>query len=112
MIDNMQIKTFLYCTKDKSNKIKKILAELKTYLNYRSGWQNNPKVVLAKLFGDDFKKLELSPLCIDLELRVCDLACPHCFRQTVATPDKIMNKKLALKLIDCRRIKSTFNEFN
>ena len=52
-----------------------------------------------KLFGDDFKKLELSPLCIDLELAsVCDLACPHCFRQTVATPDKIMNKNPKVRI--------------
>ena len=105
MIENMHInKAFLYCTKDKSNKEQeKILTELKkTYLNYRSGWRKQPQSCFSKkLFGDDFKKLELSPLCIDLELAsVCDLACPHCFRQTVATPDKIMSKKLAFKLID------------
>ena len=40
------------------------------------------------------------PLCIDLEVAsVCDLACPHCFRQFISTPDKIMKKDLAFKLI-------------
>ena len=31
---------------------------------------------------------------------VCDLACPHCYRQFIATPDKIMSKDLAFKIID------------
>ena len=105
MTENMHInKAFLYYTKDKPKKEQEeILKEFKKrYLNYRSGWRGQPQNCFNKrLFGDSFQKLELSPLCIDLELAsVCDLACPHCFRQTVATPDKIMNKKLAFKLID------------
>ena len=105
MTENMHInKAYLYYAKNKSKKEQEeILLEFKKrYLNYRSGWRGQPKNCFnKKLFGDSFRKLELSPLCIDLELAsVCDLACPHCYRQTMATPDKIMNKKLAFKLID------------
>ena len=40
-------------------------------------------------------------MCVDIEIAaICDLACPFCYRQYVATPDKIMDKKLAFKLID------------
>ena len=40
-------------------------------------------------------------MCVDIELAaICDLACPFCYRQYVATPDKFMDKKLAFKLID------------
>ena len=88
MTENMHInKAFLYYTKDKPKKEQEeILKEFKKrYLNYRSGWRGQPQNCFnKKLFGDSFQKLELSPLCIDLELAsVCDLACPHCFRQTV-----------------------------
>ena len=34
------------------------------------------------------------------QLSVCDLACPHCYRQFIATPDKIMSKDLAFKIIE------------
>lgn len=72
------------------------------YLNYRKNWRNFPKMAISKkLYGDDLKKIDAPPLCIDVELAaVCDLACPHCYRQTIATPDKIMKKELAFKIID------------
>ena len=54
-----------------------------------------------KLVGKKFEKSNLKPLCIDIETAsVCDLACPHCYRQFIATPDKIMSKDLAFKIID------------
>lgn len=105
MTENMHLnKAFIYDVKNKTKKEhESILSEFKKrYLDYRNGWRGQPQSCFnKKLFGDKFKKLDLSPLCIDLELAsVCDLACPHCFRQTVATPDKVMSKKLAFKLID------------
>lgn len=40
-------------------------------------------------------------MCIDIEVAaVCDLACPHCYRQFIATPDKIMSSELVYKIID------------
>ena len=48
-----------------------------------------------------FKEKKFSPLCFDIEVAsICDLACAFCYRQYVSTPDKIMKKELAFKLID------------
>ena len=48
-----------------------------------------------------FEESQITPLCIDIEVAsICDLACPHCYRQFIATPDKIISKELAFKLID------------
>ena len=39
-------------------------------------------------------------MCVDLELAsICDLACPHCFREYLATPDKVMNINFAKEVI-------------
>ena len=105
MMDNMQEnKAFLYSIKNKNNEEKKetLVDFKKRYLEYRTNWKGQPnKCFNNNIFGDELKKYNINPLCIDLELAaVCDLACPHCFRQTVATPDKVMEKKLAFKLID------------
>ena len=105
MMDNMQEnKAFLYSIKNKNNEEKKetLVDFKKRYLEYRTNWKGQPnKCFNNNIFGDELKKNNINPLCIDLELAaVCDLACPHCFRQTVATPDKVMEKKLAFKLID------------
>ncbi len=69
------------------------------YLTYRNNWRNQPKrIINAKI---DEYKIDYIPLCIDLEVAaVCDLACPHCYRQYIATPDKIMKADLVYKLID------------
>ena len=40
------------------------------------------------------------PLSIDIETAsVCDLACPHCSREYIITPDKIMDFDLYEKII-------------
>ena len=72
------------------------------YINYRNDWHNQPKrAVRGKYYGEKLKKENFNPLCFDIEVAsVCDLACPFCYRQYVATPDKIMTKELAFKLID------------
>ena len=53
---------------------------------------------------DDFNYLVSSiagPLCVDIETAsICDLACPHCFREYILTPDKIMNFEMYKKIID------------
>ena len=105
MIKNMdQNMAFLYKSKKLSKNEKSLLLkEMKSqYLNYRKSWRMQPGNCFSnKIFGKNLKKKKIIPLCIDIELAsVCDLACPHCFRQFVPTPDKIMNKNLALKVID------------
>ena len=44
---------------------------------------------------------KIIPLCVDVEVAsICDLACPFCYREFIVTPDKIINEKLCLDLID------------
>ncbi len=105
MLKNMsENKTFKYLLKDKKFKYQNSLLEelQKRYKTYRDQWRGNAKFAIEKnLIGDRFNKSEIKPLCIDIETAsVCDLACPHCYRQFIATPDKIMSRKLAFKIID------------
>ena len=106
MIDNMSSnKAYLYEEKKINNKEdkEKLLKEYKNrFLNYRKGWRNIPaQAINEKLHSKKLEEKNIEPLCIDLEVAsVCDLACPHCFRQYIATPDKLMSTNLAFKLID------------
>ena len=81
-------------------KSEKNLTKLKfKYLNYRKNWKEQPKNIIKKKIENYI--IDYIPLCIDLEVAaVCDLACPHCYRQYIATPDKIMKADLVYKLID------------
>ena len=81
-------------------KSKEYLDGLKNrYLEYRRNWRNQPKNIINRKI--ESYKIDYIPLCIDLEVAaVCDLACPHCYRQYIATPDKIMKADLVYKLID------------
>jgi MoaA/NifB/PqqE/SkfB family radical SAM enzyme len=70
----------------------------KDYLNYRINWKEQPKKIINRKNLDNHDYI---PLCIDIEVAaVCDLACPHCYRQFIATPDKIMHSDLVYKIID------------
>lgn len=72
------------------------------YRKYRHDWRANPRFAIAnKLSHDFFAKTGNPPLCVDIEVAAyCDLACPFCFRQTIATPDKMIDKNTAFRLID------------
>jgi MoaA/NifB/PqqE/SkfB family radical SAM enzyme len=71
---------------------------LERYLAYRQAWVDQPKSWQKNLHHKDSSFV---PLCIDIEVAaICDLACPFCYRQFLATPDKIMDSHLAFKLID------------
>jgi len=102
-VNNMHLnKSFKYFQSNNNlDKKKSALAlELfkKKYLKYRDLWKKQPKNYFEKK-KNSYEKLKI--LCIDVELAsVCDLACPHCFRQHIATPDKIIKKKLAFNIID------------
>lgn len=69
---------------------------------YRESWRALPRrAVEQKLVGDAFRQAGTPPLCVDIEVAaVCDLACPFCYRQFIATPDKVMDDALAMRLID------------
>ena len=69
---------------------------------YRESWRALPNKMLDEgIYGEKFKTEHMPPLSLDLEMAsLCDLACPFCYRQWIATPDKIMNKDTAFRLID------------
>ena len=106
MINNMSLnKAYLYSIKKISNEDDKknvLESYKKRFFEYRNGWRSIPeKAIKDKLYDKKFINKNIIPLCIDLEVAsVCDLACPHCYRQYIATPDKIMSKELAFRLID------------
>ena len=100
MLNNMKHnKTYKYLIKNNSkvSDLENLNLLKKRYFEYRQNWRNQPsEAIKLKKFDKNFK-----PLCIDLEVAaVCDLACPFCYRQYIATPDKIMSLKLARQLID------------
>ena len=105
MLKNMHLnKSFAYSSKNKNKtESKNLLKEFKIlYIEYRKRWKEQSKISIQnKLYGKKFKEHNFSPLCLDLEVAsICDLACSFCYRQYVATPDKIMKTELAFKLID------------
>ena len=91
--ENMQFnKAYLFYLKENNiNDIdKKILNKyINSYKNYRNDWTNP----IAR-------KNISKPLSIDIETAsICDLACPHCSREYIITPDKVMSEDLYKRII-------------
>ena len=81
----------------------RILEEFRErFRQYRLGWRDKPRQAIEnRLHGAAFRERGHGPLCVDIETAaVCDLACPFCFRQHIATPDKIMREDLYNRLIE------------
>jgi MoaA/NifB/PqqE/SkfB family radical SAM enzyme len=72
------------------------------YQAYRLAWRGNPRFAIEQGYHDQFyEKTGFPPLCVDLETAAsCDLACPFCFRQSIATPDKLMREDVAYRILD------------
>lgn len=72
------------------------------YIKYRTNWNDLPKYLIEnKYTNKKMEKESISPLCLDIETAsICDLACPFCFREYLATPDKIIDEKVCYNLID------------
>lgn len=104
MLDNMSSnKAYIHRKALQDGGAETLLEEMRLrYKWYRTGWRSFPKQAVEQKLGRDYyQKLHVPPLSLDIELAaVCNLACPHCFRQWIATPDKMMKKELALSLID------------
>ena len=77
-------------------------AHRERFRRYRAGWRGQPRRAIDEnLTGEAFASSGMQPLCVDIEVAaVCDLACPFCFRQYIATPDKIISGKLYRRLIE------------
>ena len=72
------------------------------YTEYRTNWKHQPNVCIKEKFDANMMKEHgIIPLCIDIETAaVCDLACPFCYREYIATPDKLINSEFCFELID------------
>lgn len=102
MVENMHYNS-AYILYLEENEIKEdnlkdeVLKKFKNrYIDYRNYWTNVNKNILDKKIS----KLLSRPYCIDIELAsICDLACPHCYREYIVTPDKIMKESLFKNII-------------
>ena len=103
MDQNLAYKNYLKKNnfKDEDNSILKKFKD--SFMDYRKNWNEIPKKNYD-LDINDYNESTfelLGPLCVDIEIAsICDLACPHCFREYILTPDKIMNFDLYKKIID------------
>ena len=98
-----QNKAYQFNLTENKNDNEELLQKLKEdYQRYRKEWKEQPKKIIRDKFtNNEIKKENIFPLCIDIETAaVCDLACPHCYRQFIATPDKIISDDLCYKIID------------
>lgn len=100
MIDNMSENlAYLSTIKNNDNESnnKMILENFKKrFRDYRNNWKKNPE----NSYKDESFDLP-NPLCLDIECAsICDLACPHCFREYILTPDKIMSFSLYKRIIE------------
>ena len=107
MIDNMELnKAYLSNSNDDtdvSHLSKNLLDVYKTrYLEYRRLWLDQPKECIEKgIYGQDMLEKGYAPLCIDIETAsICDLACEFCYRESLATPDKIIDRNLFYQIVD------------
>ena len=107
-LDNMHLnKAYLLYLENNSildNDLKILEKFKKRFKEYRKNWTEQPKNFYHNGLESFKKNINLSnPMCVDIEIAsICDLACPHCFREYIITPDKIMDEKLFYNIIDER----------
>ena len=92
-----------YLNNNSTDDPNEILDQFKTrFINYRNSWTEQPKMFYSNGIKKFNERIKFSnPMCVDIEIAsICDLGCPHCFREYIITPDKIMNKKLFCDLVD------------
>jgi len=76
--------------------------QITRYQKYRMDWKEQPKKCIENRWSiKELKENKVLPLCVDIETAaICDLACPFCSRQYIATPDKLIDSDLCYQLID------------
>jgi len=103
MLDNMHFnKAYLFEISKKNSGDKKLILEKfkDNFKKYRDNWVNVSKNYKEQIKFDKNSNIH-QPLSIDIETAsICDLACPHCSREYIVTPDKIMGFDLYKKLIN------------
>ena len=101
-LENMEHnKSYKHKIKQDPDNKEKILQEMKyNYQKYRKNWIGIFNHYKKKDNFDEYLKNIHDPLSVDIETAsVCDLACPHCSREYIITPDKIMKLDLYKKII-------------
>jgi MoaA/NifB/PqqE/SkfB family radical SAM enzyme len=102
-LDNMTSNKAYRPEKPGSSEALKQLEDMRArYVDYRGGWRSIPEEAIARNLHETFVQvMQKPPQSLDVETAsLCDLACPHCFRQYIATPDKIISEKLFRRVID------------
>ena len=79
-----------------------LAAHCERFRAYRAGWRGYPREAVArKLHATYYQETGHPPQSVDLEVAaICDLACPFCYRQWIATPDKLITDALCGRLLD------------
>ena len=79
-----------------------IKEQIERYRKYRRDWKAQPKNCINNKWSvEELKENKVLPLCVDIETAaICDLACPFCSRQYIATPDKLIDSDLCYEMID------------
>jgi MoaA/NifB/PqqE/SkfB family radical SAM enzyme len=72
------------------------------FTKYRQSWSGQPEYAIAQgLAGKELYEHDLVPQCVDIETAsICDLACAFCYRESLATPDKIISDELFHNIVD------------
>lgn len=72
------------------------------FAEYRRAWRGNARFAVENRLHDEYyARTGWGPLSLDVEVAaVCDLACPFCYRQSIATPDRIMSEELFYRVMD------------
>lgn len=96
-------KAYRYAAEPQGDPDGRLLASfVERFRAYRASWRGNPKYAIERgLHHDYYKRTGYPPLSVDIETAAaCDLACSFCYRQYIATPDKIMLEELFRRIID------------
>jgi MoaA/NifB/PqqE/SkfB family radical SAM enzyme len=97
MSENLAFKTFM--TKNSANFNEALNLFKNNFITYRKNWKRQPADQINRIHNPE--KVQNIPLCVDIETAaICDLACPFCYRESLATPDKIISDELCFNVID------------
>ena len=102
-VENMHLNKAYHPANPGSPEALQQLEEMKArYVAYRRGWRAIPEEAIARGLHDTFyAEMKHPPKSVDIETAaVCDLACPHCFRQYIVTPDKLISDELYFRVVD------------
>ena len=105
MLKNMECnKAYIYRVSKINDKEKslKILEDFKKkYIDYRKKWNQALNNYDKNNNYTNYLNNITKPLSVDIETAaICDLACPHCSREYIITPDKLMSFDLYKQLIE------------